>query len=142
MTRKMLCVAAAVLGVGAVWTGLASWGRTADKAEKAAPYVHTVIFHLKKDAPEAEADALIADAHEMLRLIPSVRDLRAGKPAEKATPDLAKKDYQVGLLVLFDDADGLEAYLKHPMHLKYVEKHGKHLDRDKLVVYDFVDSRK
>src|SRR5438128_1713315 len=32
-------------------------------ASKPAPYVHTVIFRLKKEAPEGEADAVVADGN-------------------------------------------------------------------------------
>jgi hypothetical protein len=111
-------------------------------ADQEAPFVHTVIFHLKKDAPDGEAQALIADAHELLGKIPSVRGLRIGRPAETGTPDLAKKDFQVGLLVLFDDYAGLKTYLDHPLHLKYVDKHIQYVDTDKLLVYDFVNQKK
>jgi hypothetical protein len=105
-------------------------------------YVHAVIFHVKKDAPKDEVDALIRDAHEMLRPIPSVRELRVGRPADTATPGFANKAYQVGLLILFDDAEGLLAYHHHPMHVKYVEKHLPHLEMEKLMVYDFAHQQK
>jgi hypothetical protein len=111
-------------------------------APKTAPYVHVVIFHLKKDAPSGTADALIADAYEILAKIPSVRGIQVGKPADKATPDFAKKDYQVGLLVLFDNFEGLETYLKHPLHQQYVDKHLKHVDETRLQVYDFINPKK
>src|SRR5436190_8844585 len=65
-----------------------------------APYVHVVIFTLKKDAPSDALPNLIADCHEMLAKVPSVRSLRVGRPAEKGTPDLAKKNYDAALLVL------------------------------------------
>jgi hypothetical protein len=100
-------------------------------------FVHTVFFYLKKDAPANEADALIADAQKSLAKIPSVREIRAGKPAEKATP-VAVKDYQVGLLVRFDDAEGLHTYLDHPLHKEYVSAHEKNLD--KVLVYDFLSA--
>jgi hypothetical protein len=142
MLHKILGVAALALG-GVVLVG--SWAntaRTADKADKAAaPFVHTVIFHVSKDAPPGEVDALITDANELLRPIPTVRDLRVGRPAEPGS-DIAKKDYQVGLLVLFDNYQGLKTYLDHPLHLKYVEKHLKHIDKDKLAIYDFVNQKK
>jgi hypothetical protein len=138
----------ALVGMTA-WAGLTPVGRTGDQpqttaagAGKRGSFVHMVIFHLKKDAPANEVEALIADAHEMLGAIPSVRDLKVGRPAEKGTPDFAKKDFQVGLYVLFDDPAGLETYLKHPMHLKYVEKHIKQVDTEKLLVYDFIDQKK
>ncbi len=148
MLRKVLLGS---LAVGLVVSGMllckgqAGSPRAAEQANPTtalAPYVHTVIFHLKKDAPEGQAQALIADAHELLGKIPSVRGLRIGRPADKATPDLAKKDFQVGLLVLFDDYEGLKTYLDHPLHLKYVEKHLKHIELEKLLVFDFVNQRK
>jgi Stress responsive A/B Barrel Domain len=147
MTRKTLFAAAFVLGglaIGACFTGRAQTAPAEVKpaVDKAPAFVHCVIFHVRKDAPAGEADALIADAHEMLRPIPSVRELRAGKPAMKEKPDKAKTDYQVGLLVLFDDMDGLNTYINHPRHLKYVEKHGKYFDMERLAVYDFVDHKK
>ena len=143
MSRKMLfMVGLAVTGI-ALWAGVSRPGQ-ADKARdrKAAGYVHAVIFHVKKEAPQGEVPALIHDAHELLGHIPSVRELRVGRPAEKSTPDFAKKDFQVGLLVLFDDAQGLETYLNHPSHLKYVEKHMSHIDVEKLHVYDFENQNK
>jgi hypothetical protein len=114
-----------------------------DKAAgKAPPYVHVVVFRLAKDAPEGESEALITDCHEMLAKISSVRELRVGRPAEKATPNVAKKDFQVALLVLFDDADGLKTYLDDKLHLDFINKHGKHLDREKLEVFDFQNQAK
>src|SRR5262249_46494264 len=106
-----------------------------------APYVHTVFFTVKKDAPEGAADALIADAHELLEKIPSVREIRCGKPAEKSSPG-AQKSYSVGLVVLFDDYDGLKTYLDHELHLKYVERNLKNIDEKKLLVYDFFNPKK
>jgi hypothetical protein len=145
MRRALLCVAALIVGFGLL-AGWVSKAHTEDKTAKpaatAAPYVHTVIFRLKKDAPANEAEALIRDAHEMLRPIPSVRELRIGRPAEKSTPDRSRKDYDVGLLVLFDDFDGLKTYLEHPQHLKYVEKHLKYVEVEKLQVFDFINQQR
>jgi hypothetical protein len=104
------------------------------------PYVHSVFFYLKKDAPKDEAEALIKDAHQMLAKIETVRRLRVGRPAEKATPKFASGDYQVGLMILFDNYDGLETYLNHDLHKKYVAKHEKYLD--KVQVYDFMNQTK
>ena len=130
-----------VLGIltGAVWFVLSGSTDRSGAAEPAvkreANYVHTVIFYLKKDAPAGEVDALIADAHKVLAKIPSVRELKIGRPAEKSTPGFAVKDYQLALLVLFDDYDGLKTYDEHALHKQYVQKHLPHLE--KVVVYDF-----
>jgi hypothetical protein len=102
---------------------------------KPPPFVHTVIFYLKKDAPANEADAIIADSQRLLAKIPSVREIRAGRPADKG-PAVVVKDYQVGLLVLFDDAEGMQTYLDHPLHKEFVTGHEKGFE--KVVVYDFV----
>ncbi len=106
---------------------------------KNAPYVHAVIFYLKKDAPAGEVDSLIEDTHKLLGKISTVRGLWVGKPAAKATPEYAIKDYHVGLLVLFDDFDGLKKYLDDPLHQQYLDKHGKHWD--KVPVYDFLHQK-
>jgi hypothetical protein len=71
-----------------------------------------------------------------------VRSLRAGRPADKGTPDLAKKNYDLALVILVDDFAGLDAYLKHESHLKFVEKHGKNFDMEKLQVFDFLNAKK
>ncbi len=113
------------------------------KPEKAtANYVHVVVFTLKKDAPKEELSEAIADCHELLASIPSVHGLKVGRPAEKGTPDLAKKNYDFALVVLVDDFDGLKAYLENPQHLKFVEKHGKYFDMEKLQVIDFNNEKK
>ena len=41
---------------------------------KSPPFVHTVFFYLKKDAPANEADALIADAQKLLAKSRQARD--------------------------------------------------------------------
>jgi len=109
-----------------------------------APFVHTVIFTLKKDAPEGAADGMIRDASDLLAKIPTVREIRCGKPAEPAAGKSgpAKPTYDVGLLVLFDDAAGLKTYIDHPKHQEYVAKHLKNVELDKVHVYDFVEAKR
>jgi hypothetical protein len=104
-----------------------------------APYVHAVMFYLKKDAPTSEVDSLLKDSGALLGKIPSVKALWFGKPAKQATPDVAAKDYHVGLLVLFDDYKGLKEYLDHPLHQKFLDRHKQYWD--KTPVYDFERAR-
>jgi hypothetical protein len=111
-----------------------------DKTPAKAPYVHSVIFYLKKDTPAAKREAMIADCHKMLGKIPTVRGLWVGEPAAKSTPDIAVKDFHVGLLVLFENSDGLKTYLDHADHLKFVEIYLPLVE--KVVVYDFADKGK
>jgi hypothetical protein len=107
-----------------------------------APYVHCVVFRMKKDAGKDAVEKAIADCHKLLAKIPSVRSVRAGRPAAKGTPDVPKMEFDFALLVLVDDADGLEGYLKHPLHLQFVEKHGPAFDMEKLQVFDFLNQTK
>ena len=145
MKRKLLAAAAvAAAGVILAVAAVRSAAEKKDDAPKKAKarFVHTVIFTLKKDAPKDEEAQMIADCHEMLGKIPSVRQLRAGRPAEKGTPSLAKKDYAVALTIFFDDYDGLMTYDKHELHKKFVEKHLPHVEVEKLLVYDSEDQAK
>jgi hypothetical protein len=140
MFRSLTFACVLGLAAGTAWFFFKPGGEESQAAQGAGQpnYVHTVIFYLKKDAPAGAADGLIADAHKLLAKVPSVKVIRAGKPAEKATPNLAVKDYHVALLVLFDDYDGLKAYDEHPLHKEYVQKHIPHMER--VVVYDFVNA--
>jgi hypothetical protein len=149
MKRSMIL--AAVLAVAWLMSGRQATEaiRADDKADKpvvkkdkAAPYVHTVVFHLNEDAPKDAAKSLITDAHELLAKIPCVRELRVGRPAEKGTPNLAKKDYAVALVIFFDDADALKTYIDHDLHKKYVERNMKNIDRSKILIYDFENQKK
>jgi hypothetical protein len=145
MKRTLLSVIAlAVAGLllaGAVARSAAEKKEDAPKKARAS-YVHIVVFTLKKDAPKDAEAQMIDDCHEMLGKIPTVRELRAGRPAEKGTPRLAKKDYNVALTILFDDYDGLMTYDKHELHQKFVEKHLPHVEIEKLLVYDYEDRGK
>jgi hypothetical protein len=114
------------------------------KEAAAAPYVHCVVFHLKKDAPKDEADKIVADCHELLEKIPTVRVLKVGRPTpeEKATGKNAAHDYDVALMILFDDFTGAKTYVDHEKHKKFVELHGKYFEMEKLQVFDFQDEKK
>jgi len=112
----------------------------AEGKNEAHPFVHTVIFYLKADAPSGTADQIVADCHAMLAKIPTVKLLRAGKPAEKSG-GVTKSDYAVGLMILFDDAAGFKTYADHELHKKFVAKYRNYFD-PKTAIYDFVDARK
>jgi len=140
--RKIVVMATLAL---TAWLAVPLWaGRAEESAQPPKtgqpPYVHSVVFYLKKDTPPAKVGAMITDCHDVLGKIPTVRGLWAGRPADRATPDKAVKDYQVGLVVLFDNYDGLRAYLDHPTHLKLVETYSPLFE--KVLVYDFENQAK
>ena len=145
MTRRLPLAAltlAAVAGLAAA--DEPKNGPDPAKEPSAAPYVHCVVFRLKKDAPKDEVEKLVADCHDLLEKIPTVRVLKVGRPApaDKSTPDVAAHDYDAALLVLFDDYTGLKTYLDHEKHKKFLENHGKYIDMEKLQVFDFQDGKK
>ena len=130
---------------GLLLCAAAAEAREEQKSSASAPFVHCVIFRLKKDAPADAADQIIADCHKMLAKIASVRSVRsvrAGKPAKTGTDEKLKKPFDVGLLVLCDDAAGLKAYIDDPLHKEFVAKYGKYFDIEQLQVFDFEDAKK
>jgi hypothetical protein len=143
MLRNVILLAVAILIGGGAMSSLAGGDKGGDKgggAKKQAPYMHAVIFYLKKDAPKGTDQALIEDSHKLLAKIPSVRQLWVGRPAKDATPKVAVTDYAVGLTIAFDDYAGLKTYIDHDLHTQYVDKHGKHIE--KVLVYDFNNEMK
>lgn len=87
-----------------------------------APLIHVVLFTLPEDAEPNEADALIDDIDAILRPLPTVQYLERGGPADTAERPIVLTDYDVGLLVLFDNLQDLNAYLKHPDHVAFASK--------------------
>ena len=101
---------------------------------RGAGLVHVVILKLKTDSSSGEAQAVIDETYSQLSKIKTVRGAWAGKPAAKGTPDAAT-DYTVALVLAFDDAAGLKAYLNDPVHTKFADKHLKLWEAP--LVYDF-----
>jgi hypothetical protein len=132
----LAAVAALLLSVPAAFADA-----SAEAKSKGAGVVHTVIIYLKKDAPSGAADEILADCHEMLAKVPTVRLLKAGRSVEGAAAP-AKKDYAVALMILFDDPEGLKTYINHPLHRNFIAKHGKNIDLSKIAVYDFAEGKK
>jgi hypothetical protein len=137
MYKKSWSVVVLVVAGAVALSITAARGNRDATSPSAAPLVHVVIFELKKDAPADAAAGLITDAHGMLAKIASVREVSAGKPAPKT--GRARSDYAVGLLVRFENVEGLKAYEKDPLHTAYVSKHLKNMAN--VTVYDFVDQR-
>jgi hypothetical protein len=139
MLRTISCVAAALI-LGA---SVQAEDKPAGKAKTAGVgYVHVVIFTMKKDAPANAVEDVIKDCHEMLAKISSVRSVKAGRPSKDIAEKVVKTDYDVGLLVLVDDFEGIKAYRDDPLHVAFVKKHGKFFEMKKLQVFDFVDAKK
>jgi hypothetical protein len=130
--RKGGIAVAACVGIVA---GLGGWA-LGSQAISQTPLVHVVLFDLKDDAPASAAEALVADAHAMLAKIPVVSEVRAGRRAP-GDRDVHVKDYDVGLYLHLKTASDVPAYLEHPLHVQFAEKHGATVER--VRVCDFYD---
>ena len=85
---------------------------------RAAAIQHVVLFRL---AEARQADALLADCDALLPAIPSVVAYHAGRHVDVGR-DGVLADYDVGLVVGFEDVEGYRAYLDDPAHLRIVER--------------------
>jgi hypothetical protein len=138
MNRIVVCLAV----VAGFTLGTNASQLRAEEKAKHASLVHTVIFYLKKDAPDSTIDALIADARESLSKIPTVRGLKVGRRCEQSKGNFNDKDFQIGLLVLFDNFEGLQTYIDHPNHKDFVKRMNEKNVIEKVVVFDFDTSEK
>jgi len=132
-TPVLACVVA-LATCGVLIAANADWpAKTRDAAKDTV--VHSVYFWLKEGVTEEQAEQLIRDSKAMLRPLPCVKQLDVGRPLGKAR-GVVDGSYHVAVVVYFADQEGYDTYVKHPAHLKLVEKH-KPLWA-KIVVYDFV----
>ena len=97
-------------------------------------FVHAVYFWMNPDAPESARRQLVEDCKTYLGKVTGVRHLWAGRPA--MTPrDVVDNTYDVGLLVVLDDAAGHDVYQEHPLHKEFIARNKPHWKR--VQIYDF-----
>jgi hypothetical protein len=95
---------------------------------------HVVIFWT--DPADAESvDKLIAGAEKYLKPIPGVLQFHVGRMVPSPRP-VVEQSYQVGLSILFADKKAQDDYQAHPLHVEFVEKVLKPIQK-RVVVYDF-----
>ena len=96
--------------------------------------VHLVFFQLKKGYTAEDLQKLSA-LLKSLETVKTTNVVRVGMPTETNDPR-AKKDYQMALLVTFDNLEKLSTYQKDAFHLEVRKKAGPYLEGPP-VVYDF-----
>ena len=99
-------------------------------------YVHAVFFTFKEGTPPNEMDALVKDSIEQLSKIPSVRKIDSGPRDTQAVRGVNVTDFDIGLVVYFDDKAGYDLYEDHPIHVDYVQKHRENWSQ--VRVFDFI----
>jgi hypothetical protein len=79
---------------------------------------------------------LAAESQAQLGRIPGVRRITVGLRDRDVARGPSVTDFDVGMLIQFDDRQGYEEYLRHPIHAAHVEKHRGTVAR--MRVFDFV----
>lgn len=97
-------------------------------------FVHVVLFWLKPGTPDAAKRQLVQDCEGLLKKVPGVRQLWAGRAA--MTPrEVVDNSYDVGLCVVLDDRQGHDVYQDHALHKEFIARNNEHWKR--VQVYDF-----
>lgn len=92
---------------------------------RAARYVHIGTWKRKADAAESEVQLFLDDVPAILGKCKWVRGAWAGKsPAVTA-------EYEVSVVLLFDDADGFAKFQADPQYKRFHERHDKKWDAAK-----------
>jgi hypothetical protein len=99
--------------------------------------VHVVLFQLKPELAETTRDELAEALSRVTREIPSIRRARIGSRVTigRAYEHLITTDYAFAAILEFDDRDGLQAYLDHPVHAQLAQRFYASVDR--ALTYDF-----
>ena len=89
-------------------------GKVPDGPVRPASILHLVYFHLEDPAL---AEDLLMDCQQQLSVIPGVVSYAAGMHLETGR-DSVDGDYDLALLVGFDDTEAYQGYLVHANHLE------------------------
>jgi hypothetical protein len=79
---------------------------------------HVVLFRPRADLTRAQAGELLDSFTRAARVIPSVQAVRVGRRVMfgYAYESIPQPDYHFMVELDFADAEGLQAYLTHPLH--------------------------
>ena len=98
---------------------------------------HLVLFRPKPELSTEDRRALVSAFERAVRDIPSVRAVRVGRRVthgagyEQSMPDTG--EYLI--VIDFDDVEGLQTYLRHPVHEELGERFYQSLTS--TLIYDF-----
>jgi hypothetical protein len=105
--------------------------------------VHIVLFRPRADLDDGARHALVAAIQDAASGAASVRQFTVGRrlatgPAYLAPP---QGDFPYAAIVTFDDREGLDAYLRDPVHLELSRVFNASLEAAVIVDYDAYDAR-
>jgi hypothetical protein len=105
------------------------------KAPRAGQVDHVVLVWLKHPGDAAERAKLI-EAGRSLASIPGVISVSGGESLPSTRP-MVDSSFDVGYVMRFESQAAMEAYVKHPLHVKLAKEVLKPAAQ-KVVVHDFV----
>ena len=92
---------------------------------------HIVVFEFKADAPSDAAERALEALRALPASIPEIVSLEAGANVVES-----ERNYDLGLIVEFENRAALDTYIAHPDHVAAVEKAVKPV-LERLAVVDF-----
>ena len=95
-------------------------------------FTHVVRFWLKPNTPDAAREALLTDCRELLKQVPGLVHIDAGKPVISPR-DVVDNTYDVGLCTIFKSAADHDVYQTHPIHLEFIARNKDHWARVRVV---------
>lgn len=96
--------------------------------------VHSVYFWLKDELCDAKKQAFYEGLLELSK-IPTVVHLFVGRPASTEKRPVIDDSYTFGIVVVFNDIEGHNAYQIHTIHKNFLSEFSSYWD--KVLVYDF-----
>jgi len=127
LIRSIVPALAALLVVGVV-----SHSRS---AEKGTPQLAHSVFFTLKDQSEAAREKFIASCQKYLTDHEGTVSFSIGTMAQDVEePGVSVRDFDVALLVVFENKAAKAKYLVHPRHMKFVEENKA--DFAKVRVFD------
>lgn len=129
---KRLLLSASLL-TSALLTSCAQFGY--QRTPKAGEIEHVVLVWLKDHGNSSQRDKMIAVTRSFQKDIPGIVSISAGDVLPSDRP-IVDDSFDMGLVVRFENKAALDAYEKHPVHVKAVKEILKPL-AGRIVVYDY-----
>ena len=98
-------------------------------------FVHTVLFHLKKDLPN-DTISEFELALNNLKAITASRFTYIGTVAETKDRHVVRSDYDYNLTILFDNIESHNQYQVDPLHKAFVEQCSKYWTHIEIIDSD------
>jgi hypothetical protein len=99
------------------------------------PTVNHVVLVWLKAGTAPEVQQKIIEGSKELKSIGQIRELQVGTAIPSDRP-IVDDSFSLGILMRFDSVEDMNAYLKDPRHVQFVDTQVKPY-LQKLVVYDF-----